>query len=131
MQPFTPLERAIIDKLLAEGPNILEPLRQQAAAASVSRRDLTGVGFFTEIVLPPHFSRAQIQPRAHLSDVDAQMPNLSNGAGFVLFIKDGALERLEGYTYDEPWPERADEFTLHYRKLPRDFSALLLHQKDV
>jgi hypothetical protein len=130
MEPFTRIERAVIEKLLAQGPTILEPLKQQAGAASVSRREHTGVGFFTEIVLPPNVTRAKIAPRAHLSDVDAHMPNLRNGAGFVLFLKDGALERLEGYTYDEPWPDRTDEFTLSYRKLPRDFSALLPQQKD-
>jgi hypothetical protein len=42
------------------------------------------------------------------------MPTLRNGAGFVLFLTDGALEMLEGYTYDEAW-----------RKLPQDYSALL------
>ena len=125
MESFTRLERAVIEKLLAEGPTILEPLRQQAAAASVSRREATGVGFSIDIVVPPNVPRAMIEPRGHLSDVDAHMPNLSNGAGFVLFLKDGALDRLEGYTYDEPWPDRTNEFTLSYRKLPRDFSALI------
>jgi hypothetical protein len=55
IESFTRLERAVIEKLLAQGPRILEPLRQQVAAASVSRRELTGVGFFTEIVLPQIF----------------------------------------------------------------------------
>src|SRR6266478_4462503 len=112
MESFTPLERAVIEKLLADGPTTLEPLRQQAAMASVSSRELTGVGFFTEIGLPPNVPRAKIEPHAHLSDVDAHLPNLKNGAGFVLFLKDGALERLEGFTYDEPWPDRTDEFTM-------------------
>jgi hypothetical protein len=129
VESFTRLERAVIEKLLAEDSAILDLLRQQAAAASVGRREHTGVGFFTEIVLPPSIRRADIARRAHLADVDAHLPNLTNGAAFVLYLQDGLLARLEGYTYDEPWPDRTDQFTLTYRTLPRDLSVLLPDQK--
>ena len=28
---------------------------------------------------------------------------MENGAGFVLYIQNGKLEMLEGYSYDEKW----------------------------
>jgi hypothetical protein len=127
MESFTRLEWAVLEKLTADGPPLLESLRQQLAAASVSGRKLTGVGCFTEIAVPADVPKASIAPHARLTGVGAQMPSLRHGAGFVLFLKNGVCERLEGFTYDEPWPDRIDEFTLTYVKLPRDFSSLMPH----
>jgi hypothetical protein len=39
-----------------------------------------------------------------------------HGAGFVLFVDDGVISFLEGFTYDEPWPEDAGSFELWYLK---------------
>ena len=39
---------------------------------------------------------------------------LAHGAGFVLFIRGGRLSMLEGYTYDEPWPDQVRGFSLRY-----------------
>ena len=38
-------------------------------------------------------------------DFAFQLEGLYNGGGYVLFIRDGKLNFLEGYAYDEPWPE--------------------------
>jgi hypothetical protein len=43
--------------------------------------------------------------------VIARMEGLEHGAGFMLFIDDGVLVMLEGYTYDEPWPQRMSLIT--------------------
>jgi hypothetical protein len=32
------------------------------------------------------------------------------GAGFVLFLQDGMLDMLEGFTYDGAWPDRVEAF---------------------
>jgi hypothetical protein len=47
-----------------------------------------------------------------ISDVGAEFPNLRHGAGFVLSIRDGVVTMMEGFTYDEPWPESQNEFRL-------------------
>jgi hypothetical protein len=46
----------------------------------------------------------------HIGDVSGELEGLANGAGFVLFIRDGRLKMLEGFTFDEPWPVD------HYRR---------------
>jgi hypothetical protein len=33
-------------------------------------------------------------------------------------------DMLEGYTYDEPWPDHASAFSLRYRAHPRNLKAL-------
>ncbi len=46
--------------------------------------------------------------------MSGDLEGVAHGAGFVLFIRDGALACLEGFTYDEPWPETIKSFTLNY-----------------
>jgi hypothetical protein len=40
-----------------------------------------------------------------ISDVGAEIEGVRHGVGFVLFIQDGRLDCLEGFTYDDPWPD--------------------------
>ena len=49
-------------------------------------------------------------------DVIAEIPGLSGGAGFLLYIENGILDVLEGYSYDEPWPTSTEGFTLRFLK---------------
>ena len=45
-------------------------------------------------------------------DVRAEMEGLQHGAGFLIFIECGVIHNLEGYTYDEDWPDEVRGFTL-------------------
>jgi hypothetical protein len=51
---------------------------------------------------------------AKFGDVVAALPGLTNGAGFLLYLKDGLLDMLEGYSFDEAWPVSTDVFELKY-----------------
>ena len=42
------------------------------------------------------------------------MGGLEFGAGFLVYIEDGKLHALEGYTYEEPWPASPEPFALRY-----------------
>ncbi len=58
-------------------------------------------------------------------DVIGDIPGLASGAGFLLYIKNGVLDMLEGYSYDEPWPESINSFNLKYMNGERrDWVAL-------
>ena len=64
----------------------------------------TGVGFVTK--LDTDVERAPVRPgRLCVGDVTVTIDGLERGAGFVLFVEDGVLDTLEGFTYDEPWPD--------------------------
>ena len=78
-------------------------------------RELTGVGFFTNLAVPASAPRARLGANEiRLSGVLAEMDGLEHGAGFVLYVDHGVLEMLEGYCYDEPWPEHTGAFSLSY-----------------
>ena len=111
-----PLEAAVLEKLLDGDHPVLTALRHQLPGTRVTSRELTGVGFFTTFsVAAGPLDRAPIV-RAIFGDVVATIPGLAHGAGFLLYLEDGLLHMLEGYTYAdaEPWPERIDEFSLGY-----------------
>jgi hypothetical protein len=109
---LTKLECAVLEKLLAGDLPALEALRSQARSSRIVERRMTGVGFFTTFAVPPDVPR--VQGSFQLGDVLGKLEGLAHGAGFLLWVEDGVLEMLEGYTFDEPWPEEIREFSLEY-----------------
>ncbi len=105
MAELTDFERAVLAKLLAGSHPVLDALRSQADVAAVKDRELSGVGFFTRFDVPEEAKRVPGGKSFHLGDVAAECEPLRHGAGFVLFVRDGTIDMLEGYTFDEPWPE--------------------------
>jgi hypothetical protein len=111
---LTPLEAQVI-RMLLEGENaVLAILRQQAEQVRVSSRKMTGVGFFTDLALDPQAVRVAGSPSFRLGDVNGTAANVKHGLGFLLYVKDGVLRQLEGYTYDEPWPDVVRGLVLTY-----------------
>jgi hypothetical protein len=102
----------VLEKLLTGELPILEALRAQARIGRVEERSMTGVGFFTTFAVPTE--APPVQGSFQLGDVLSRIEGLSHGAGFVLWVKNGVLDMLEGYTFDEPWPEQIGDFSLEY-----------------
>ena len=98
------LERVVMTRFLDTDTLLAPQLRAQYAAATVVRRELTGVGFFIDYAVPANVPRI-VPPNLEMGDA----ATLTNGidVGFVLFVRDGAIAMLEGYTYDHPWPDDA------------------------
>jgi hypothetical protein len=114
---LTALERAAIDVLvsgddLAADPVTSQILKRQVSAIVAADREPTGDGIFIWLRLGPAAHVVPGRPRIVLSGVHASVDGLANGVGFVLFVEDGLLDLLEGFTYDEPWPQVVGEFTL-------------------
>jgi hypothetical protein len=110
---LTPLERAVVDKLLDNSGEPFDTIRKQLSHATIVGRQFTGVGFFTEFAVASDAPVGRDLADISLGDVGAEIPGLKNGAGFLLFIRRGVVSTLEGYTYDETWPASTDDFTLH------------------
>src|SRR6266568_178399 len=123
---LTRLERAVLDMLLAGEHSMLEALRAQLAVCTLTSRDMSGVGFFTSLAVPPKAPRLPVRGRTRpFGDVLADFPGSGHGAWFLLYLEDGALAMLEGYTFADPWPADSSEFSLRYDSQPRRVSEAL------
>src|SRR4051812_21994815 len=131
MSDFNALETAVMQKLLDGDSPLFESLREQFRVATVKSRELTGVGFFVDFALPPGVEPIKIgEPRLVFGDVEATIPGLQLGAGFVLFVEHGLLQMLEGHTYGEPWPDDTTGFELRYSDPTREEVLALVRDRS-
>jgi hypothetical protein len=79
-------------------------LRAQYMRSEVKEVELDKVGFFVHFAVPPDVSRA-IPPTMAGGQVMIEVESVEGGAGCVLFVNDGVISTLEGYTYGATWPE--------------------------
>lgn len=122
MRGLSTFEQAVLDALLAGDQHALVTLRAQAARGQLVSREHSGVGFFCEFAVPADAPKLVAPGRFTIDDVTAEISGLAHGAGFVLFVREGILEMLEGFSYDEPWPEEISGFKLTYLREPRVLS---------
>jgi hypothetical protein len=115
MEGLTNLENAVLEMLVDGKAETFQRLRKQYLAAHVVERHLTGVGFWTYFSIPDEIARLPGNPSFRFGDVDADIKGLQNGAGFLILIKNGYIHMLEGYSFDEPWPDDTNTFKLFYR----------------
>jgi hypothetical protein len=105
------MERAVMRRILEASEPGFEELRVQFAQARVQERRLTGAGFFTTFEVPDSTPRSSL--KSPVGNVSASIEGLKHGAGFVLWLKDGRMETLEGFSYEESWrPTGQEAFVL-------------------
>ena len=112
-------------RMLLDGDDsILAVLREQMKVATVSERKMTGVGFHADFSVPSAAPSVSERSSFEFGDVAAQIEGVKHGAGFTLFVRDGFLNFLEGYTFDEPWPERIASYTVSYISEQREWNSV-------
>ncbi|EDN66680.1 hypothetical protein BGP_0445 [Beggiatoa sp. PS] len=94
-------------------------IRSQLEDAKVTKRDYTGVGLYTEILVQKKCSRLSKSnryieeiPKAHL-----EHPELSYGAGAILWFNEGYVSTLECYTYEGNWPKDESLFNIYINSI--------------
>jgi len=113
MEELSAYERRAIEVIATADPQG-DVILAQLAAAKCASRDYTGVGLYTDLAVKPGAplldeARWKIEdmPKGH-----AEHPELPNGAGLILWVKDGYISCLESYTYDGSWPQDESLFRL-------------------
>jgi hypothetical protein len=119
MEQLTNLEKAVLEKLLSGKSEIFQVLYNQYRQLQVAEREFTGVGFWTIFSVPSSVPQLLGRPSFSFGDVSAEITGLKHGAGFELFVKNGYLRMLEGFSFDEPWPKTVDAFNLFYMRGPK------------
>src|SRR5579871_5101850 len=101
---MTDIETQALTYLLQGEHPVLAVLRDQLRALSVADREFTGVGFFTNFTVPESAVRLSPPGRMVIGDVHAEIDGLEHGAGFILFIENGAIKTLECFIHEAAWP---------------------------
>jgi hypothetical protein len=109
-----------MEKLLNGNDSKFSNLLEQMKTATVADRKNTGSGFYVDFFIPQNAPRIPANPSFEISDVTGKLNGGKLDVGFVLFVKDGALSMLEGFTYGtDEWPEQISDFQLHHIKTGR------------
>lgn len=98
MNEFTEMETAALRAIFAETPAVSSELQRQLRRATVTKRENTGGGFFTDIAVPEDVPRVEC-PKELGYATHARVEGLEHGLGFALVMEDGMLHLLEGYAW--------------------------------
>ena len=111
--PLSKFEEDVFEKLIERSP-LREHLAKQLKAASITKREYTGVGVFIYFRLPQDIQPLEEFTNFDLSQVTMEIEGLAHGAGAVLFVRNGFLDMLEFYTYTESWPDKIQNYRLSF-----------------
>ncbi len=126
MSDLTKFEMEVMNMLLDGDDDILKSLRRQFQNSKIKKREMTGCGFFLYFEIDNADIDETMKGKSfELGDVFVEIPGMIHGAGFYLFIRDGYISDLEGFSFYEPWPEQVSDFELSYQSgEKRDLTAL-------
>jgi len=114
MSDFEKFETNVIKQIITEDSTIAEKLLLQYKSAKVIKREFTGVGFYTDFEIQDKSTVILTDFNSELGSLHVTLPELKYGIGFVLFIRNGFISLLEGYTYgEEQWPDNITEYTFY------------------
>jgi hypothetical protein len=97
---FTPLERAVLGAICEMHLANRAALEAQLSTAAVLNRENTGAGFYTGFVVE-RVSGGAIGGERSRAGPQATIHGLAHGMGFILWLKEGYVDCLEGYAYGE------------------------------
>ena len=110
------LEMAVIGHLLADSE--LSPIKTKVnfAAVAVRDRELTGAGFLTDFERSEELKLFADGVSLQWGKVGARLNASSLETGYLIYIDDGYLTTIEGYTYGEEWPDNVEQMELYQLK---------------
>jgi hypothetical protein len=99
MEVLSSLEQAVLNAIALQVPEVADALAGQQGKVRVTARENTGAGFYTTLDVS---HRSPIKGVASpLGDVGATVVGLEHGMGFLLWLRDGHIHKLEGFSYGE------------------------------
>ncbi|MDR1202997.1 MAG: hypothetical protein LBL58_15395 [Tannerellaceae bacterium] len=89
-----------------------EKIKKQYENAYISGRKFTGVGFFTDFIVEDKSLYLPREINLELGRIHVDLEGTTMGAGFILFVSNGVIDTLEGYTYGEDtWPKKIKKYS--------------------
>lgn len=92
--------------------NKLEILREQYKESEIESIDFTGHGFFAYFKINDKCRK--LERDTEINDVIGFLNEEKIVVGFILFIREGKIQMLEGFSYDDNWPEIIYKYEFKY-----------------
>ena len=101
---YEEFEKIIIDDIISQYPEYSDKLRRQYDSGTVVGRNMTGKGFFTDYEIGDRSASLGDGVNMQLGEDQWNINGLKYGSDYILWIKNGFITQLEGFSYEEPWP---------------------------
>lgn len=110
------LEQAVIGRML--GDRELNPARSTVDFdnVTVSSREYTGAGFLTEFEPTQELKLFGDGVSLRCGNVGARLNVSRQETGYLIYVDDGYVTAVEGYTYGDDWPDRVEQIELYELK---------------
>lgn len=102
---LTSFERRVLDRLLEGRHPTLAGLRAQVPHVRAARRTIDASGFVVELGGTDPVAPAGDGRSFQVLDVYGRVAGLDHDVGFILFVEEGRLARIEGQPLEGDWPE--------------------------
>lgn len=121
------LVNQVIKMMLVGDDEVLMLLKKQFESAKIISEEVEEAGFYINYYVDKfEIMSEQFNNTFQIGDVDGEVNGVEGAIGFILYVKNGFLIMLEGYTnVIDKWPNANDQIILKYDTgETRDYKAL-------
>ncbi|MFR8011659.1 MAG: hypothetical protein ACLU8W_07875 [Clostridia bacterium] len=109
------LANQVIEMLLKGEDEVLVRLRSQMENVKSISEESSTVGFYINYEVDKYvIDISNCKSNFQIGDVDGCVDGIKNAVGFVLYINNGFITCLEGYTILDSWPDSDSMIELEY-----------------
>ena len=98
-------ENKIITDIIEQYPEYKQKLQAQFEKMIVQEREFSTYGFSTYYVVTAGEDTLGADENLQLGKHQWDINGLTRGSDYILWIKNGLISCLEGFSYNEPWPD--------------------------
>lgn len=102
---FVEFEKIIITDIIEQYPEYKEKLKSQFENIAVKKREIHTRGFSTHYTVTATEHSLGGDKNLQLGKYQWNINGLNRGSDYILWIKNGFISCLEGFSYEEPWPK--------------------------
>ena len=101
---FDEFEKIIITDIIEQYPEYKQKLQAQFEKITVQKREFSTYGFSTHYEVTVAEETLGNDKNLQLGKCQWSINGLNHGSDYILWIKNGFISCLEGFSYNEPWP---------------------------
>ena len=102
---FDEFEKIIISDIIEQYPEYKQKLQSQLEKITVQKREFSTYGFSTYYAVTAEEETLGDGENLQLGKHQWNINGLQHGSDYILWIKNGFISCLEGFSYNETWPD--------------------------